>query len=347
MKKPLLCCVGVLLCFLIASPQMLAATSMKIVSSDVISIETSCSATAVKAFNMTFPANEYVTVETLGNGTREVKISVNVTVCRYCYVDVTMRTTIPTSSQQTATPCFTPKKYYPGKLPDQNLSSSTDYLKFLSGGDYNGTDHVSYDHDDNYNVYYPRQWQLNYSLPDATYPEPRAQQTHVHLPNWLMTDWYNGVVDTSTVVGIIFAAAGGVMSVIGGILGLNIVAVIAGISAIIGALLAWEGYTQQNWIRDVVTESNDGDGWTWIWGAKVIPSSLLAFIVEPPVWGVYDDNTLAQVLSYHRVGVMIYGETEFYQSWGAQRDSPQQFTVDFGVEKWVNPGIFDLSPVCR
>jgi len=187
MKRSEMCVVGVLLCFLIASPQILAASSLKTFSSSVVCVSTRSFATAVEALNnMTFPAREYVTVKTFGNGTREATISVSITISQYCRVNVTMQAMLPTNSQETSTgttasPEALMKRYINGNLPNYHNSSS-DYMKFLSGGDYNDSMYVSYDHDDNYNVYYPHAWNKNYSLPDAEYPQPLAKQTHVHLP---------------------------------------------------------------------------------------------------------------------------------------------------------------------
>jgi hypothetical protein len=244
-------------------------------------------------------------------------------------------------------------------------------LYFLLGGDYNDTMYVSYDHDDNYNVYYPGAWNMNYSLPDADYPQPLAVQNHVHLPEMLMTEWYDGAVDTATVEGYALglqsyligaggAVGGGILGYLLASLGLislssptgALVGVIVGaIVGVIGAIITYwqqmQGYSSTaQWVRDVVTEQCTGDGWTWIWGDKVVSS--FASILNPPIGQLADpryspdvyENQMYELHEFHRVTVGFDNTIRFQQSWGADRNQPQTFTVEASGQTQVNSGFF-------
>jgi hypothetical protein len=296
----------------------------------------------MEVLNTTIPYIEKTRIETFGNGTSKAWISLNYTFERKS-ICISME-----------------KLIYPKMIPETKISvakssyiqtsgvwpwkTNWDNLLFLLSGN-NGSAIVTYDHDDNYDTYYPTQWFARYTLTGL-------QKDHIHIAKDVMTDWYNGVIDRRTVVGIVLGLSGGVMAIITGILAafVNPIAafmtICAGIASIIGWILALLGFTEQNWIRDVVTENYSGDGWSWTWGEKITNTYMWIFrpLVSPLYGGGFSEEDQARIWQYHRVGIGVDNTMEFYQSWGSQRDSPDIYSIDVWGDMYVNPGVICSDP---
>jgi len=349
LKKYLICAVAVLLCIMLESPTILPAATKRVFA-DSINIQTASCTTMIQVLDKTLPAKQTSRIETFANGTRKVSISLNFTL-QHGGIRVSMETLIQpkTAEAQSEMPNYSATATSSDLYP---YTAVWDYLNFLIKG-HNDSCVVSYNHDNNYDSrgYYPGDWYKDYSLPNALYPAPLATHDHIHIPTNVMTDWYNGVVDRQTVVGIVMGLAGGVMAVITGVVAIfidplaAILTIIAGVSSIIGWILAILGYNEQNWIRDVVTEKYSGDGWTWTWGARII--NTFCWIFHPPIFDIYTENDLYILQQFHRVGIGICNTMQFKQSWGADRDSPQTYTIDVWGEDWVNSGFFGTGGISK
>ena len=326
---------------LITTPQILSATANKVNSEATIDVRTTISTNTMEVLNKTIPYMEKTRIETFGNGTSKAWISLNYTFERKS-ICISME-----------------KVIYPKIIPETKVSVAKysyiqtsgvwpskrrwDNLTFLLPGN-NGSAVVTYEHDDNYDTYYPAQWFARYTLTGV-------EKDHIHIPTDVMTDWYNRVVDRRTVVGIVFGLSGGVMAILTGILAafVNPVAafmtICAGIASIIGWILALLGFTEQNWIRDVITEKYSGDGWTWIWGENVTETRMwLDWPWINPYNGIFSNEECARIWQYHRVGIGVCDSMEFYQSWGSQRDSPDKYSIDVYGDMYVNPGAICENP---
>jgi len=358
-NQKLLSTASIVLCILLASPQIWGATTtnttVSTVSADVVNVQTSNCVKTIKAFNMEFPAREKIRVETFRDGTRKATISVNITSKdRTCGVCITAEVMLPTKTSEISEAVTPSVPSMSGVYPYKNCSASTDWLLFLLKGQ-NGTHLVSYNHDDNYDTYYPQWWYHRYSLPDANYPEPRAKQVHVHLAKDYIDNWINQVIDDATMHGIILSlAAGGTelsfalialylgLQTFGAALVLIIPMLLGGLADILAAYLQLQGLQKAKWIRDVVTEKFSGDGWTWMWGFNIIHVSK-PYIMHPPIGDIYTYEQLYRLLQYRRMHVLYRKTLEYYKSWGADRDNPIKYTAEAWDLEIENPGIIATS----
>lgn len=304
--------IGLLLSLIIVTPNIMVASVKQIWAPRLISVEMKNSVKTMTVFNQTLMANEFIRTEEWTNGTK-VYISehfiLNDPTCLDVWVNCTTWLSTTKASQVTnysaKQQSFTTSGVYPNK-------KLVDGLLFLLKGN-NGTHLVSYDHDDNYDTYYPQQWYTPFTLTGI-------QKSHIHLPTDYMTDWYNGVKDRETIIGSVFAILGGTLSIIGGVAAIlhcpwvAVPSILGGIASIIGAILELLGFTESRWIRDVVTEKFSGDGWTWI---GVIDSFTVIrcwnpFFTRPmTIWDIYECRY-------------------WQQSWGAEGifpNSPQEYIV--------------------
>ena len=347
-KYTLISAVALLLCVLLTTPPILSATVNKENLDAIIKVETTSAMKTLQVLdNMTLPYKENTKIDYFGNGTKKASISLNFTEFGKGGICVSMQTMIqPTWARETESE--TSVKNYDYSAQTSGLYPYVDQwdtLNFLLPGN-NGSCIVSYSHNNNYDSrgYYPGLWYLPFKLPDALYPAANAIADHIHIPADVMADWLNGVTDRRTVIGMVMGLAGGVMAVITGIVAIlfnpvaAIAAIIAGISSIIGWMLSWFARDEQQWKSDTVQEKQSGDGWTWTWGAKLVDS--FAWIFRPPIWTITSQNDVRILERYHRVGIGVRNTMEFQQSWGADRDSPQTYTVDAWGEFYENGGAF-------
>ncbi|MDI6826843.1 MAG: hypothetical protein QMD36_06740 [Candidatus Aenigmarchaeota archaeon] len=343
-KKTKLYAISILLCILVSTPKILAAATIHELQTMVI--EKRCMKT-IRVFNMTtLTAEEYIRVEPLANGSRKVTISLNFTSLNFTGKQggirgmcITMTTMVPATTESKASTQSSDypvgaNSVYPGKY-------WWDDLLFLPKGN-NGTHFVTYDHDDNYDTYYPQQWYLSFSLLGAVWE-------HIHIPTDVMNDWINGVRDRETVLGIIFGLVGGFLAFFGGLLAAclgNLAAVlltmIGGISAIIGAFLQLLGFTESKWIRDVVTEQYSGDGWTWVGNYR--REGFWAAIIDPYIWDIKTRSDIHEICQHRRVCILVEETFGFDQSWGADRDHPMHYSVTLWSWHWVPSGVFAVVP---
>lgn len=314
--QKLLPAIGLLLSLVIVTPNIMIASVEYVVTQiqtpTLISTETKNSVKTMVVFNQTLVANEFIRTEEWTNGTK-VHISehfiLNDPTCHDVWVNCTTwfntRKASQVTNYSTKQQAFTTSGVYPWK-------AWIDGLLFLLKGN-NGTHLVSYDHDDNYDTYYPQEWYRAFNLIGT-------QMSHIHLPTDYMTDWYNGVKDKETIIGSVFAILGGTLSIIGGVAAVlhcpwvAVPAILGGIASIVGAILVLLGFTESRWIRDVVTEKFNGDGWTWMGAIDGFPVLWwwCPFLNKPIT--IYD----------------FYEVRYWQQSWGAEgalSTSPQEYTV--------------------
>jgi hypothetical protein len=286
----------------------------------IVSTNTRKSTTSVVAFNQSYTAEQCILLEEWTNGTK-IKVSLNFTHPYRVYMSGTAwklptisSTTSETKASRVSAPMSTGNEshLYPYTYND-NLS---DFMPFLRKGN-NGTCIVSYNHDNNYDCrgQHPGEWYW----PGKLVPSNRTQKDHIHLATQNITDWINGVHDTTTILGMVIAFAGGAATfsfgVLAALFGIEVAGVpmiLSGLATMWGIILAWLGYTKERWIRDVVTEAFHGDGWTWVKMIDRIDYILVTF----PFWW-------CTVYEHWRY-------THWTQSWGSEGvlASTQEYEVN-------------------
>lgn len=194
-----------------------------------------------------------------------------------------------------------PLGVFPGKYTWDNLI-------FLPKGD-NGTHLVKYTHDDNYDTYYPREWFTHWDIPVGTMGN---QKTHVHLSYQEVQDWIQDTERTSDILEHVWAGATiglGALAAVAAYLSCGLIALVSGILAAIAgimALIVWyQGWQMKAWIEDIV-QAHNGDGWCWYWSTYHLGSDRRSHSC------------------WYR-----WMHTEWYMSWGAQRDEPQLISVEW------------------
>lgn len=343
--KKLVIPIALLLSILITTPSILSATTKKVSSETIIDVKTTSNTKTMNVLNMTIPYEENTKIVTYYNGTMKASISLNYTFERKP-ICVSMEKTIYPETMKPETKVSASESNYEAQIAGGCWPWKTqwDNLTFLKPGT-NGSAIVSYAHDDNYDTYYAGLWYARYSLAGAA-------ASHIHIPTDVMTDWHNGVVDRRTVVGIVMGLSGGIASLIMGILAsfanpaAAFITICAAIASIWGWIMALLGFTEQNWIRDVVKEKFSGDGWTWTWGQQV--ASTRMWLSNPyinPYSDVFSDEQCARLWQYHRVDVGTDNNVQYEQSWGSHRDSSDHYSIDVYGDMYLCPGAIVSYPL--
>ncbi|RJS77623.1 hypothetical protein CW667_02875 [Candidatus Bathyarchaeota archaeon] len=201
-----------------------------------------------------------------------------------------------------------PRTVFPGKY-------YWDGLLFLPEGN-NGTHWVKYDHDDNYDTYHPQEWYTHWNLTGNS-------KNHVHLSYQEVQDWKADTSRTADVLaGILGGAAAGteLLIAVAMYLGCTVPLVLPILAAVAGllAVIVWaKGYLMVTWIEDVV-EAAHGDGWCWCWS------------LERYYW--YSLWTY-----FHCPWLLRVHETQWWMSWGAERDEPELIEVQWSIGIWHLP----------
>ena len=309
------------LSLIVVSPSIVLPSLIQVKPS-IENVKTINSLKKMTAFGRAFESKELIRIEEYTDGSEKVHISeyimLNDPSCQGVYVNCTIwyNPTLQSSGSEQA------YKSAPATISSSGLYPYFDIidgLHFLLKGN-NGTHLVSYNHDNNFDSrgYHPGEWYWRGSLAGI-------EKTHIHLATDVMTDWYNGVVDSATLWTTIFAILGGGTTIVGGVvtvLGcppIGALAILGGLAAILGAIVNYV-YKMQiaNWIRDVVTEKFSGDGWSWM-------GAVLRFFAIK----VYNP--------YFRVPMTEYDYYEirnWQQSWGAEGIFPGS-TQDYLVAWWT------------
>jgi len=242
---------------------------------------------------------------------------------------------------------------YPGNLQKYRWDNNAIWFVRAPG---NYTIFVKYDHDDNYETYYPGMWNLPWDIAPGEYGN---EKLHTHMAVSDVYDWKTGarseeeimrkyVMGTKLGVSIIGA---GLVALITWQLGSSTLGII--LSLVVSALVALFNWllevlgisNKSQWIEDVV-QAEQGDGFFWSWGFRT--KSVDAWIYDPllPYIGSGLDPRVLQGYSqflsqYHRIAVGFYEVREFYRTWGSQRDaSPETWNVELWYDVSVPAGIF-------
>jgi len=211
----------------------------------------------------------------------------------------------------------------------------------------NATYWIKYDHDNNYWRYYPFEWNEPWEMEGT-------EKTHVHLAASDVNSWISGTLTDEEMMGKIVSGESLAISIIGTVAamaigfamhtipGLILAIIVAVLAQIFAWLLEVLGITNHaQWIKDNVQLAND-DGFVYYWGFKTIGVSGL--IINPPIFNIHTPNDMHILLQYHRVKLLMVETREFYEAWGAERDtSPGIYTFQMSYTEFVNPGFFGIT----
>ncbi|MBS7632735.1 hypothetical protein KEJ15_03820 [Candidatus Bathyarchaeota archaeon] len=161
-----------------------------------------------------------------------------------------------------------------GRLPEI-WNESSDWMYFLAHAS-NGTHFTSYAHDNNYERYYPYDWDLNYNLKGAAYK-------HIHLGSSTINSWICGNLSTAAIVALDFFVGNVVDFCVEELVTMGLEALGVSVAAVlesplivaISTLLAIKDYIEfmakevgyistAAWVHSVVKEHFGGDGWSWM-----------------------------------------------------------------------------------
>jgi hypothetical protein len=281
------------------------------------------------------------TVTDYHNGTKQVQLSIDIEGPLSKNVQrmrVNLTKTVddtPTSDDDnTKTETQTMSEPYEGPLRKQLIDG---VLFVLAPGNY--SIYVKYNHPDNYETYYPMEWNRHYDIQGV-------QMIHTHLSKIEVTDWINQQISDEQLWNNIITGT----AVMAGLFGafaaffenpiLGIMAIISAIASLFSWLLQVLGITNKSkWIIDTV-QAEQGDGWSWEWGFRT--KSIVGWILEPPIFDIHSEEDLYLIMRYHRIEVLLWETKEFYQLWGKEfqnNASPAKYTVETWVCLHVPSGI--------
>jgi hypothetical protein len=281
------------------------------------------------------------TVTDYHNGTKQVQLSIDIEGPLSKNVQrmrVNLTKTVddtPTSDDDNAkTETQTMSEPYEGPLRKQLIDG---VLFVLAPGNY--SIYVKYNHPDNYETYYPMEWNRHYDIQGV-------QMIHTHLSKIEVTDWINQQISDEQLWNNIITGT----AVMAGLFGafaaffenpiLGIMAIISAIASLFSWLLQVLGITNKSkWIIDTV-QAEQGDGWSWEWGFRT--KSIVGWILEPPIFDIHSEEDLYLIMRYHRIEVLLWETKEFYQLWGKEfqnNASPAKYTVETWVCLHVPSGI--------
>jgi len=212
----------------------------------------------------------------------------------------------------------------------------------------NATYWIKYNHDNNYWRYYPSEWNRQWDMDGV-------EKTHVHLATSDVNAWISGSLTDEEMMGKIVsggalatriigvAAATAIVFFMHTWVGLVIAIIVAALAQIFAWLLEVLGITNKaQWIKDNVQLAND-DGFAYFWGFNTI--NVWGWIINPPIFDICGPNDMYILLQHHRVKILMAETREFYEAWGAERDtsSPGRYTFEMYYTELVNPGFFGIS----
>jgi len=350
LKRQKLSVASLLLCILIVSPPISGAVTNNIAknidSTEVIDVRVTDSWESIKVLNETLPVKKHILVETFVNGSRKVTISVNISQ-KHQGICITMETMIPTTyesirtARTVGTEVNTQNTGYTVQSSVYPWKDWWDGMLFVLQGN-NGTHLASYPHDDTFDTYFPNQPFLSWVLQGL-------EKEHQKIGADIAAEWLSGAKSREEAIFLLLTMAGGSMSVLGGFLALfenplaGLLAIAAGVSTIIAALLQLLGWPSwADYLENVAIDKMFGEIFIWTWGWKLF--NLGAYITNPPIMNIHSYNDLYILLQHHRIEILLWGTLEYLQSWGADRDCPQKYSIYAWNARYVNPGVIATTP---
>ena len=195
----------------------------------------------------------------------------------------------------------------------------------------NETIWVRYDHDNNYERYWPMQFNLPWEIPIGMYGN---QKIHTHMSIADVYDWKTGARTRDEIMKKYLALGGTTAgSFFGALLGEALVslfaltggtaAVVEALAAAIGAIIGWFisqlGVSEEEFVENVV-EAEQGDGFYWSWDFKT---------------AAWHSWVYPRYKMPGRPCTEIYMHVirEFKRTWGANRDAEPEILA---TEVWFH-----------
>jgi hypothetical protein len=333
LKNKMLMSVGLLLSFLIVSPQflMIPQTAQVLAQPTMVSVESHSSVRWLTgnmgSYNVTEQIENYTRIETWTNGTKACfSIHIYNNDFQYSDIGVSCTTWLPNNSTLSVTSL---QPLSVGNLPKEILDGN---ITFIYGS--NATCYTTYEHDDNYETYYPSGWNYAFDLQGQT-------KTHVHLTQKLLDKWVNDEISTAAVAALCVLGFDYVEDKMGAgwidldwskavvedalvvlaatlwdVPGANVATVLLILADIIWQI--WQYVGKIWWINNVVRELYGGDGWAWR-GPLELGYRLLPW--DPYVY------TAMTIYDWHKV-------YSYDQTWGTDGvfGTPQSYGMDLGLD---------------
>lgn len=313
-KEKSLTVVCVLLSFIVISPSFLGISSLQ-TGPTLLSVEEKSSTgwitPTLGSYRETKRVDRYTRIEKWTNGTKghyASHIYLNDSECMAMWANFTAwfpenLTTQQTSHAQTASV---------RPLVESNLDRyPKDNVTFINGR--NSTCYTTYEHDDNYETYYPLQWDLPFALQGLT-------KTHTHLAKGILDGWISGNISDFITLTICYLCYEALNAMSGDLISLmlepteaiqsklvdeivkssadylksplNVVSY--GFWELVDGFIKWlesvyEPVARVVWMNFVVKEWFGGDAWAWggpveEWGFYAISSASWYRCLGPPLW---------------------------------------------------------------
>lgn len=276
----------------------------------------------------TLQVNGMAIVADYHNGTKQVQLSIDIQGqlsknVQRIRVNLTKTVSDTFTSNNAKTQTQITSEPYEGPLKKQLIDG---VLFVLAPGNY--SIYVKYNHPDNYETYYPMEWNRHYDIQGV-------QMIDTHLSKIEVTDWINQQISDEQLWNNIITGT----AVMAGLFGafaaffenpiLGIMAIISAIASLFSWLLQVLGITNKSqWIIDTV-QAEQGDGWSWEWGFRT--TSISGWILDPPIIDIRSEEDLYLIMQHHRIEVLLWETKEFYQLWGNELQnnaSPATYTVE-------------------
>jgi hypothetical protein len=284
--------IAVLLLSLMLCPPLIPLTSLQggPGGPQLLTSSTSISTDTVTLINDTEELERTLTVETWTNGTL-LHFSTRIPNVQDMTLNYTTWVNIPEEGLSKSTTASTPS--VSGRLP----TLLVDNLQFL-GKASNGTWSTSYVHDNNYEVYYPLQWDLPYALAGLV-------DNHIHLWSSLLNSWIAGNLTHAFAI-IAGLATGKLLETLLSVSEDEIVAEIAAWLDCPWVIALWAAYeiydiinqiaqilgyvSTAAWVYNTVMEHFSSDGWMWASPAVLVYSCWRLtepYYYKPFLWKRY------------------------------------------------------------
>jgi len=306
-----------------------------------------CSMKTMEILGEKFDFKRFCTVIYYSNGTTDVHFSITVENISKQIPRIQInysKTVSPDTQSSKVSNIQSPiGAYYTGPLQERDWDG---LWSVLAPG--NATYWIKYDHDNNYWRYHPFEWNEPWEMEGA-------EKTHVHLAASDVNAWISGTITDEEMMEKIVSGGALATRIIGTaaamaiaffmhtIPGLIIAVIVAVLAQIFAWLLEILGITNKSqWIKDNVQLAND-DGFAYYWGFKTI--GAWGLITNPPIFDIYGPNDMHILLQHHRVKILMVETREFYEAWGAERNttSSGRYTLSMCYTTFVNPGFFGTT----